>query len=81
MEENRKLLKAKIEDYSRFLITLLIVSSYFYIGMLINTYLEPNLDKAIFLVFLMLTSLFVAGVFAGLLKKWMTRIQEDEGIK
>ncbi|UFT97857.1 YrhC family protein [Radiobacillus kanasensis] len=81
MEEKRDVLRAKIEDYSRFLVTLLIVSGYFYIGMLIHTYMEPDRHKAYFLIVLLLVSLFVAGYFAMLLKKWTIRIQNDESIE
>ncbi|WP_186576484.1 YrhC family protein [Aquibacillus kalidii] len=75
MNSQSKHLKDKIEDYSRFLFTLLILSIYFYLGMIINTFLEPS-DKYGILIILMLVSISLAAWFAFLLKRWQNQLSE-----
>ncbi|MRH43042.1 hypothetical protein GH741_10130 [Aquibacillus halophilus] len=68
-------IKNKIADYSRFLITLLILSIYFYLGMIINIFLAPT-GKENILIGLLLASLMTAGWFTILLKKWQSQLNE-----
>ncbi|MBM7569581.1 YrhC family protein [Aquibacillus albus] len=68
-------LKQKIEDYSRFLVTLIILSIYFYLGMIITLIIEPS-DKGYLLIVLMLGSLSIAGWFSYLINKWRKKLNE-----
>lgn len=68
-------LKQKIEDYSRFLITLLILSVYFYLGMIINIFIEPT-DKSTILIVLLISSISLAGWYCYLLNKWRKQMQQ-----
>ncbi|WP_226036979.1 YrhC family protein [Aquibacillus saliphilus] len=69
-------IKNKIEDYSRFLVTLLILSIYFYLGMIINVFLSPTGKESI-LIGLLLVSLSISGWFALLLRKWQIQLNEQ----
>ncbi|MDL4841464.1 YrhC family protein [Aquibacillus rhizosphaerae] len=80
MELQSEKIQQRIEDYSRFLITLLILSIYFYLGMVINIFIEPT-DKSTLLIGLMLGSLAVAGFFTYLLSKWRKQLNEIIEIK
>ncbi|WP_171038038.1 YrhC family protein [Aquibacillus sediminis] len=75
MEEQSTKMKQKIKDYSRFLITLLILSVYFYLGMIINTFLVPS-EQSGLLIILMLSSLSFAGLFAFLISKWNKQLKQ-----
>ncbi|MFD1038563.1 YrhC family protein [Virgibacillus byunsanensis] len=44
MNENIEFLQLKLKDYQRFIVTLLILSSYLYMGAIINTYIQPSSD-------------------------------------
>lgn len=72
-----KVLKAKIEDYQRFVITLIILATYFYMGIIISVYIEES-GNANLLAILALTSLTIAGWFSYLLKKWQHRLNEKD---
>ncbi|MCT2537639.1 YrhC family protein [Aquibacillus koreensis] len=69
-------MKQKIEDFSRFLITLLVLSIYFYLGLVIFTFIEPS-DKSNILLILLITSVSLAGWFAFLLSKWRKQLHES----
>lgn len=47
--KSMKQLKAKIEDYQRFIATLLIFGSYLYIGAINNIYIHPASDGKVLL--------------------------------
>jgi len=66
MDNATKQLQAKVDDYRRFVITLLIVSFYFYMGSLITVYLEPFQEG--FIILMILTSLSILSSFYFLLK-------------
>ncbi|KGX88956.1 YrhC family protein [Pontibacillus litoralis] len=68
-------LKARIEDYKRFIITLLIMSVYFYLGTLITTYIKPNAMNLLFLSITMI-SLCIAAFFIWKVKKWNDDMSE-----
>ena len=72
-----KELKAKIEDYKRFILTLIILSFYFYIGTLITTYIHPNKFNS---VLLMLTgaSIVASMMFVVKWKKFNKQYQEQQ---
>lgn len=75
MDPVTKELKAKIEDYSRFIITLIIVSFYFYLGSIISIYIEPK-EGGSMLMLLSGASISVAMFFVVLWKKWKKDYQE-----
>ena len=75
MDEFTKI-KQKIEDYSRFLITLIILSVYFYLGMIITTFLEPS-EHSNILIVLLLGSTALAGWFAYLLQQWKKQLNDS----
>ncbi|MDC3415603.1 YrhC family protein [Aquibacillus salsiterrae] len=75
MEMEQQRIKQRIEDYSRFFITLIVLSVYFYLGMIITNYLEPS-DKGILLVWLLLLSLISSGVFLYLVIKWKKQLSD-----
>ncbi|KGP90455.1 hypothetical protein N780_04750 [Pontibacillus chungwhensis BH030062] len=70
-------LKARMEDYARFIITLLILSVYFYLGTIITTYLtESNYET----IMMGLTALSMGGAFFFTLrwKKCSQALQDQE---
>ncbi|MGY0694304.1 YrhC family protein [Virgibacillus sp. FSP13] len=44
MEPKTKELELKLKDYHRFIITLLIISIYLYMGAVMDTYINPKAD-------------------------------------
>ncbi|WP_176555820.1 YrhC family protein [Virgibacillus ndiopensis] len=44
MMNKRKELELKLKDYKRFMITLLLLSIYLYLGAVIDTYIQPTND-------------------------------------
>ncbi|WP_077621426.1 YrhC family protein [Sediminibacillus massiliensis] len=77
MDKTTKDLEHRVEDYSRFLVTLLILGTFFYFGMVISYFLEPN-GKGSIMAWLTLSTLTCAGIIAGLLRKW--QIQRNQSI-
>lgn len=77
MEPITKELKAKMEDYKRFIMTLIILSFYFYIGSLINLYIEPK-DGGPLLMLLSGVSITAALVFIMKWKKCNKVVQENQ---
>ena len=57
--KSTKQVKAKIEDYQRFIATLLIFGSYLYIGAINEIYIHPSHDGKIYLI-LSFTSILVS---------------------
>ncbi|QSS99043.1 hypothetical protein IMZ31_13235 [Pontibacillus sp. ALD_SL1] len=70
-------LKARMEDYSRFIITLLILSVYFYLGTIITTYLTESNHEVLMMG---LTSLSMGAAFFFTLrwKKCRQALQDQE---
>lgn len=75
LDINTQQIKQKIDDYSRFLITLIILSIYFYLGMIITNFIEPS-NKGVLIVFLLLFSLSLAGWFLFLITKWRKQLNK-----
>ncbi|WP_106497070.1 YrhC family protein [Lentibacillus sp. Marseille-P4043] len=44
MDSKTKELELKLKDYQRFIITLLIISIYLYMGAIMDTYIRPKAD-------------------------------------
>jgi hypothetical protein len=76
MKHSTKDMKAKIEDYRRFVITLLILSIYFYLGMVITVYIEEQSGNSNLLIGLMLVCIVVAGWFSLLLRNWVKKLND-----
>ncbi|WP_407269522.1 YrhC family protein [Radiobacillus sp. PE A8.2] len=70
-------MKQKIEDYSRFLVTLLILSFYLYLGMLITVFFNPS-ELANLVIGLLLVSISIAGAFAWKLRSMQFQYNELE---
>lgn len=70
-------IKGKMEDYSRFIVTLIILSFYLYIGTVINTFVYQS-SQAIILVFLTIVSLSAAMVFVLKWKKYQQILLKSE---
>ncbi|SDN00448.1 YrhC family protein [Sediminibacillus halophilus] len=68
-QQEAKLIEERIEDFGRFLVTLLMLSAFFYLGMIINYYLEP-MDNGGLLPTILILTIMAAGWIAVLLKKW-----------
>lgn len=62
MVTGRKALHSKWRDYRRFSLTLLIISSYLYMGGIIDTYIQPAADGTV--LFLLSLLMGIAGGFA-----------------
>ncbi|MCD5323660.1 MULTISPECIES: YrhC family protein [Pontibacillus] len=74
---NKDDLKARMEDYSRFIVTLLILSVYFYLGTIITTYLtESNYE----LLMMGLTTISISAAFVYTMrwKKCSQKLQDQE---
>ncbi|MFG6114246.1 YrhC family protein [Halobacillus sp. MO56] len=72
-----KQLENKIEDYKRFVITLIIVSSYFFIGTIISMYVYHNQLEGL-MVTLTLTGLATAFYFILKLSEFQQKLMEEE---
>ncbi|MEW9675843.1 YrhC family protein [Lentibacillus sp. L22] len=59
---SRQKLKEKLKDYRRFSVTLLIIGIYFYLGGIMDTYMEPTADGGI-LTLLSLIMVICSGWF------------------
>ncbi|WP_163970076.1 YrhC family protein [Oceanobacillus halotolerans] len=62
MNVNKDDLLLKLKDYQRFLVTLLILASYLYMGAIINTYIQPN-HHSPYLYMLSLILIVLASIF------------------
>jgi len=78
MDNVSKQLQAKVEDYSRFVITLLIVSFYFFMGSLITVYLKPSSEGSITLMILTSVSIVTSFYFVLKWKKCKQTLAENE---
>jgi len=77
MSSSTEALLAKLQDYNRFIGTLLVISSYFYIGALIQLFIKHGPDGIKFT----LLSLVFAGTgywFYALTNKIRVQIDEEE---
>ncbi|GGD04132.1 YrhC family protein [Pontibacillus salipaludis] len=74
---NTNHLKARMEDYSRFIITLLILSVYFYLGTIITTYLTES-DYGALMMGLTTVSMGAAFFFTLRWKKCSQVLQDQE---
>ncbi|WP_053219088.1 YrhC family protein [Virgibacillus senegalensis] len=72
-QQKAKLIEEKIEDFGRFLVTLLMLSAFFYLGMVINYYLEP-IESGGLLPALLVVTVLASGWIAVLLKKWRQQL-------
>ncbi|SEA95671.1 YrhC-like protein [Thalassobacillus cyri] len=72
-----KQLENKIEDYKRFIITLIIVSSYFFIGTIISMYVYHNQLEGL-MVTLTLMGLATAFYFILKLTEFQQKLTEEE---
>ncbi|WP_028783295.1 YrhC family protein [Thalassobacillus devorans] len=72
-----KQLENKIEDYKRFIITLIIVSSYFFVGTLISMYVYHNRLEDL-MVTLTLIGLATAFYFTLKLTDFQRKLSEEE---
>ncbi|QTM99904.1 hypothetical protein ERJ70_11740 [Sediminibacillus dalangtanensis] len=72
-QQEAKLIEERIEDFGRFLVTLLMLSAFFYLGMIINYYLEP-MDNGGLLPAILVLTVVAAGWIAVLLKKWQREL-------
>ncbi|MCA0969996.1 YrhC family protein [Halobacillus litoralis] len=70
-------MKKKILDYKRFVMTLLILSSYLYIGTLISIY-EYHADYHLYLLPLLTLTLPAAFVLTLKTKRWQRALSEDQ---
>lgn len=69
-------MKKKISDYKRFIVTLLILSSYLYIGTLISIY-EYQANYHLYLYPLLIFTLLSAMVMSLKTKSWQRKVMED----
>ncbi|WP_255574542.1 YrhC family protein [Halobacillus sp. Nhm2S1] len=76
MLDTSQWLKEKISDYKRFVITLLIMSTYLYIGTLISLY-EYGTKAYLFLYPVMGIALVTAFVMTWKIRKWKKKLVED----
>ena len=72
-----KQLETKIEDYKRFVITLIILSSYFFVGTIISMHVYQNQLEEMMMT-LTLIGLTVAFYFTLKLSDFQKRISEEE---
>ena len=72
-----KQLESKIEDYKRFVITLIILSSYFFVGTIISMHVYQNQLEEMMMT-LTLIGLTVAFYFTLKLSDFQKRISEEE---
>ncbi|SDK52495.1 YrhC family protein [Sediminibacillus albus] len=75
MNQEVKQIEQKIEDYTRFLKTLLMLSTFLYLGLIISYYLEPN-GKGAIVCGLLIATVSLAGWFAALLRKWQRQLNQ-----
>lgn len=73
--KSTKQVKAKIEDYQRFIATLLIFGSYLYIGAINNIYIHPTSDGKLLLI-LSFSSIIVSIIFFDRQYKLQKTIKE-----
>ncbi len=78
MDNVTKQLQAKVVDYKRFVMTLLIVSFYFYLGTLITVYLKPVQEGSMILMGLTSVSIIASFYFLFQWKKCKTILAENE---
>ncbi|GAA0432198.1 MAG: YrhC family protein [Bacillota bacterium] len=57
VNEKVKELESKLKDFQRFIGTLLILSSYLYLGAIINTFMRPSTDGKILMLLAFVTVL------------------------
>ncbi|MGR9049283.1 YrhC family protein [Halobacillus faecis] len=69
-------LKKKVMDYKRFVMTLLILSTYFYIGTLISLY-EYGTKAYLFLYPVIGIALLAAFIMTLKIRKWKRQLIED----
>ncbi len=72
-----KQLESKIEDYKRFVITLIILSSYFFVGTIISMHVYQNQLEEMMMT-LTLIGLTAAFYFTLKLSDFQKRISEEE---
>ncbi|WP_026569869.1 MULTISPECIES: YrhC family protein [Sediminibacillus] len=72
-QQEAKIIEERIEDFGRFLVTLLMLSAFFYLGMIINYYLEP-MNRGGLLPAILVVTVASAGWIAVLLKKWQRQL-------
>ncbi|MFG6121287.1 YrhC family protein [Thalassobacillus sp. B23F22_16] len=72
-----KQLETKIEDYKRFVITLIILSSYFFVGTIISMHVYQNHLEEM-MITLTLIGLTAAFYFTLKLSDFQKRISEEE---
>ncbi|MBH0229956.1 YrhC family protein [Halobacillus yeomjeoni] len=70
-------LQKKIEDYKRFIATLLILSSYLYMGTLISIF-EYKSNDYYYLLPLTVSSLLAVTIFMVKINKWQRQIAADD---
>lgn len=71
VKTDSKELQGKITDYTRFFMTLMIVSTYAYLGTFIHYFIQP-IENGEWLVPILLASLTGAGLILRLLVIWKT---------
>lgn len=69
MKTGKTELQKKIEDYNRFFMALMIVSTYAYLGVLIHNFIKP-IENGQWLLPILFMSLTAAGVIVHLLNRW-----------
>ncbi|MGM8213796.1 YrhC family protein [Virgibacillus sp. W0430] len=79
MNESRKEMEWKRMDYERFSLTLIMLSSYFYIGAIIKTYIEPARNGELLFI-LACTSLALVVVLFYKRHQIMKKLDQDEHV-
>ncbi|MFC0522522.1 YrhC family protein [Pontibacillus salicampi] len=77
MEQLTKQLQGKVEDYKRFILTLIILSVYFYMGTIITTFIHPS-GYNLLLLGITIASIVAAGVFVQRWQKLNKQLHEME---
>lgn len=69
MKAEKTAMQKKIEDYNRFFMTLMFVSTYAYLGVLIHYFIKP-IENGAWLLPILLVSLCGAGLIVRKLRVW-----------
>ncbi|MDY0408515.1 YrhC family protein [Virgibacillus soli] len=77
MHDRRKQLVQKISDYKHFIVVLLIVSSYLYVGAYHDLYMDPREDGET-LILLSLLLVITSGLFFIRMLRLKKRIKKNE---
>jgi len=73
--KSMKYIKSKIRDYERFIVTLLIISIYLYLGAINDIYVHPSSDGE-FLLILSFSSVVLSLIFAKCNYKLKKRLEK-----